>query len=193
MTNQTAADKHALRGRIRAARAVMPPAGREGAATAIARRGSDLLARTGARTIACYLSAPTEPPTHALIAAARAAGIRVLLPISGSNGILDWSDDDAAEVTIRLGVPETAGRPLGPDAIREAELLFIPAAAVDPRGMRMGWGRGYYDRALARVDSRRPVYAVLYDAEVVDRVPHEAHDVPVTGAVTPTHTLSFDR
>src|SRR5699024_9230074 len=146
------------------------------------RRGSSLLTRTRARTIACYLSAPTEPPTHALITAARAAGIRVLLPISGRDGVLDWSDDDAADVTTRLGVPETAGRPIGPDAIREADLLFIPAAAVDGRGMRLGWGRGYYDRALAWVDSRRPVYAVLYDADVVDRVPHEAHDVPVTGA-----------
>lgn len=184
-------DKRALRRRVRAARGALGHDDRRRADAAIAERGSALF--SGARTIACYVSAPFEPPTRALIAAAREAGIRVLLPISGPGGILDWSDDASGERITSFGVPETTGRPLGPEAIAQADLVFAPAAAVDERGSRLGWGAGYYDRALTRLDSRRPVYAVLYDADVVGHVPREAHDVPVTGIVTPTRTLTFDR
>jgi 5-formyltetrahydrofolate cyclo-ligase len=34
-----------------------------------------------------------------------------------------------------------------------------------------------------------PVYAVIYDSELVDEVPADVHDQPVTGVVTPTKTV----
>jgi len=34
-----------------------------------------------------------------------------------------------------------------------------------------------------------PVYAVIYDSEVLDFLPREVHDQPVSGVVTPTQTL----
>ncbi len=189
----TSARKDAMRKRIRASRRAMGDDERREADAGIAREGAALLARAGARTIACYLSGPVEPPTRALLAYASGAGIRVLLPIIRPHGVLDWAEHTGGERVAALGVPETTGAPLGPGAVAEADLLFVPAAAVDAEGMRLGWGGGFYDRALAALGSRRSVYAVLYDADVVDRVPHEAHDVPVTGVVTPTRTLSFDR
>ncbi|WP_221585841.1 5-formyltetrahydrofolate cyclo-ligase [Microbacterium sp. G2-8] len=193
MTESIGEAKRALRARIRSSRDVRPAAKRIEAEDGIRTQGSALVARTRARTVACFLSAPAEPPTRALLADMADQGIRVLLPISGANGRLDWALDTGEERASHLGVPEPAGEPLGAPALEEADLILAPAAAVDTSGQRLGWGRGYYDRALSALRTRPPVYAVIYDLEVVDRVPHEAHDVPMTGAVTPTRTLSFDR
>ena len=185
--------KNALRDRIRAARAVRGAAERQEADHAIAERGMALLDGSGARTLACYLSSPTEPPTRALIAAATARGIRVILPVARPGGVLEWAEPSGAERVTGLGVPETTGAWLGPSALDQADIILAPACAVDAEGFRLGWGGGYYDRALAGPGDGIPAYAVLYDSDVVARVPHEAHDVAVSGVLTPTRTLTFDR
>jgi 5-formyltetrahydrofolate cyclo-ligase len=57
--------------------------------------------------------------------------------------------------------------------------------------MRMGWGRGYFDRALASLEQPPAVFAVVYDEEFVDSVPCEGHDRPVDGVITPSGTRTF--
>lgn len=187
-------DKTALRARIRAARRAMDPAARRDADAAIGRRLMALVAATGARAVAAYLSSPAEPGTRTFLSAAIAAGVDVLVPISCDDGSLDWvrAADAGPERMTALGVPEPDGARLGSAAIEGVDLVVAPAAAVDATGMRLGWGRGYYDRALSRVAPGVGVHAVLYDSEVVAHVPREPHDMPVSGAVTPTRTLSFD-
>lgn len=186
-------EKNELRQRIRSSRAARGPRERAAADAAIAARGIALAERAGARSLACYLSGSTEPPTRALIDAAVSHGIRVLLPVIRPGRVLEWAEHDGSERQARLGVPETAATPLGEGALAEADLILAPACAVDERGFRLGWGGGFYDRALAGPGSGIPAYAVLYDFDVVARVPHEAHDVAVTGVITPTRTLTFDR
>jgi len=65
------------------------------------------------------------------------------------------------------------------------------AAAVDRTGMRMGWGRGYFDKTLGSMENCPPVYAVIFDDELVDVVPRERHDMPVDGVVTPGGIVTF--
>jgi len=62
--------------------------------------------------------------------------------------------------------------------------VLVPGLAVDRSGMRLGRGGGSYDRALARVPVGTPVLVLLYDGEVLDRVPADDHDRRVTAAVT---------
>lgn len=50
--------------------------------------------------------------------------------------------------------------------------------------MRLGKGRGYYDRALAGLEV--PVAAVVFHNEVVDQVPHDHLDAPVDAVITPS-------
>jgi 5-formyltetrahydrofolate cyclo-ligase len=68
-------------------------------------------------------------------------------------------------------VHEPTGAPLGVDALAQADLILAPACAVDERGFRLGWGGGFYDRALSGPGTGIPAYAVLYDSDVVARVP----------------------
>lgn len=55
--------------------------------------------------------------------------------------------------------------------------------------MRLGWGRGYFDKTIGSMEGCPPVYAVIYDSELIDEVPREIHDQPVSGVVTPTRTV----
>ena len=153
-----------------------------------------LVQRLGARTVSCYLSTMDEPDTRPFLNRARDAGLRVLFPISRADGLLDWTTaTDEEEETIGLfGMPEPVGELLGPIAINDADLIIVPAAAIDARGMRLGWGRGYYDKTLGSMERCPPVYAVLFDSELLDAVPAERHDQCVDGAVTPVRTVEFD-
>ena len=116
----------------------------------------------------------------------------MLLPISREDGLLDWTVGDGETETEGLfGLPEAVGEVLGPIAINDVDLILIPAAAVGADGLRMGWGRGYFDKTLGSMEKCPPVYAVLFDGELVDEVPRERHDQPVDGAVTPTRIVQF--
>ena len=187
------AEKDAFRDRIRTNRHQRPAAERASADLAIAERGLTIAQQLDARTVACYLSSPAEPPTRALLDALDRAGIRILLPVVRPGRVLEWAQHDGSSRQTRLGVPETMAPPLGVDALARADLIFAPACAVDTDGYRLGWGGGFYDAALSGPGAGIPTYAVLYDFDVVTRVPREAHDVAIHGVITPTKTLTFHR
>ena len=130
---------------------------------------------------------PDLPETLAL------AGAQVLLPVSPAVGALGWAAyaGPADLRPGRFGIPVPSAAPEGPDRIAEADLVFVPSVAVDRTGTRLGRGGGYYDRtlALARPDTR--LLAVLDPEDVLDHVPSEPHDRPVTGVVTPDGVLDF--
>ena len=187
------AAKRELRSRIRSQRAARTAEQRDALTSGITAELSVLVATRGANRIACYLATETEPETRPFIDWALDAGVTVLLPISREDGLLDWAEADAAldPVTGKHGLPEPAGERLGIEALGSVDLAIIPASAVDRRGTRMGWGLGYYDKSLAAVEVTPPVFALVYDEEVVDALPREAHDKPVAGVITPTATILF--
>ena len=116
----------------------------------------------------------------------------MLVPISRNDGLLDWAVADGSDETEgKFGMPEPVGELLGPIAINEVDLIVVPAASVDRTGMRMGWGRGYFDRTLGSMERCPPVYAVIFDHELVDQVPSEVHDKRVDGVVTPGAVITF--
>jgi 5-formyltetrahydrofolate cyclo-ligase len=174
------------RDELLALRRAQTPAQRSEAADAIAQHVLAMPLVTRARRVACYLSMPSEPGTVPLIAALHDRGVEVIVPITVADHSLDWVAHDPAAplVTTALGIPEPDGPRLGADALAACSLVIVPALAVDHAGHRLGRGAGYYDRALARVAS--PLCALVFTHELLPEVPHEAHDVPVQMAVTPS-------
>ena len=195
MSNDVEHAKRALRAELRECRQLLSDAQRETAAAAIGARLDALVDSIGARSISCFLSTTTEPGTRDFVARAVRRGIRVLLPITRADGLLDWAvATDDGEIAEGLhGLPEPTGEVLSPMAVNDVDLMIIPAAAVDRTGMRMGWGRGYFDKTIGSMQKCPPVYAVIYDSEVLDSLPREVHDQPVTGVVTPTQTLNLSQ
>jgi 5-formyltetrahydrofolate cyclo-ligase len=193
MPDAIADAKRALRAELRERRNLLSAAAREAASAGVHEQLDALLEHLDVRSMSCFLSIQTEPGTREFVAAAVKRGIRVLLPITRADGLLDWSvATDDGDITEGLfGLPEPVGEVLGPIAVNDVDLLVIPAAAVDRSGMRLGWGRGYFDKTLGSMEKCPPVYAVVFDSEILDEVPRDLHDQPVTGIVTPTRTLTL--
>ena len=68
-------------------------------------------------------------------------------------------------------------------------LVIVPALAVDRRGVRLGRGRGFYDRSLDGRNPKTRLIAMVRDVEFVDELPADPHDVPMTHALTPRRGL----
>ncbi|WP_428981421.1 5-formyltetrahydrofolate cyclo-ligase [Nocardia brasiliensis] len=176
--------KHAWRTEILARRSALPPEvhAAEARALAAAIDGLDLDS-----WVCAYVPVRGEPGTLELLDALRTAGARVLLPVTGPPGPLDWAEYAGRESLrrARFGLLEPTGAALTSAAVGWAELILVPALAVDRRGVRLGRGAGYYDRTLsaARPDAR--LVAVVRDDEVVSRLPEEPHDRRMGWALTP--------
>lgn len=184
--------KRALRAELRERRRNLTSSERTTAGVGLTRNLIELTQSTGARSVSCYLAAPDEPDTRPYLHWTAAHGIRALLPISRPDGLLDWAVSDGHEEELGwLGMPEPVGELLAPTAINDVDLILVPAACVDLRGVRLGWGRGYFDKTLGSMEKCPPVYAVVFDSEVIDEAPRERHDQPVDGAVTPSRILKF--
>jgi 5-formyltetrahydrofolate cyclo-ligase len=176
--------KRLLRSRLLAARAARPAADLAAAAVSLAEHGA---AEWGhLPRLAAYAGVGGEPPTRALLDRLLSAGCTVVLPVVTETE-LRWAPYNGWDVLVAgsMGLLQPAGPTSGSDALASAEVLLVPALAVDVHGNRLGRGKGYYDRALAEVAPERAV-AVVYDDEVLDEVPVEAHDRPVGAVLTPS-------
>jgi 5-formyltetrahydrofolate cyclo-ligase len=180
-------DKAALRRRLLAARHRLSPEQRAGAGRAIRDAVLSLPQTQMAGTVAAYYSTAAEPDTHGLIYALWKRGSYVLLPMLRPDGDLDWASYEGPD-SLRpgpRGLTEPAEPPRGPGAIASADLVLVPALAVDHSGLRLGRGGGSYDRALTRVGEQVPTVGLIYDQELLARVPAWAHDQRVRLIVRP--------
>lgn len=192
MKSDTALLKQKLRMNTRAARSALSNEELEVAKRGLTKQLQQLVHDEQATTITCFMPVRGEPDTTEFIAWAQSSGLEVLLPVSQPDGLLDWVLPDGAEfVAGAFGVREPVGTHLGPLGAERADLMLIPAAAVDVTGHRLGWGRGYFDRNLASLTKKPRVFAVVHETEIIDRVPTEPHDQPVDGVVTPERTRTF--
>jgi 5-formyltetrahydrofolate cyclo-ligase len=192
MSGDVRAQKRALRAELRERRRTRTSTERTEDARRLTAQLEELTTSLGATYLAAYLSTPDEPQTREFLAWACGRGIRVILPISRADGLLDWAPYDASEETSDVqGMPAPTSEVLSPMAINDVGLILVPAATVDRSGMRMGWGQGYFDKTLGSMEKCPPVYAVIFDEELVDSVPSEVHDKPVDGVVTPGGVVPF--
>jgi 5-formyltetrahydrofolate cyclo-ligase len=183
--------KAALRASVLANRRALPAPALAEAASRVQDALFALVRGLSATRVCAYVPVGTEPggPTlPAALAAALGAG-SLLLPVLRADLDLDWATYDGTLVPAGRGLREPAGRRLGTAAVASADLVVVPALAVDARGMRLGRGGGSYDRALARVPTGVPTVALLHDGELVPSVPAEPHDRPVAGVIAPTPGL----
>jgi 5-formyltetrahydrofolate cyclo-ligase len=137
-----------------------------------------------AGTVALYAAFRGEVPTAGLIRHALAAGKQVLLPaVTGNHIEFRRIDREDCLVRGKYGIPEPgpACRPFELDAI---DLFVIPGVAFDVQGHRVGYGRGYYDRALHRFESKGKFIGVCYDFQLVEQIVGEPHDVIMDWVIT---------
>ncbi|MDR3464056.1 MAG: 5-formyltetrahydrofolate cyclo-ligase [Beijerinckiaceae bacterium] len=143
----------------------------------LADHGPRLAREHGAKVVAAYWSIGAEILTLPLLEALDAAGFAVALPITGKRGqplvFRQWKRGDRL-VAGKMNIPE----PEATAPVLDPDLLFVPLAAFDRAGQRIGYGAGFYDVTLKSLRARKPIVAVGvgYAAQEIESVPHEAHD-----------------
>ena len=108
--------------------------------------------------VSVYASRPHEPGTLPLIEALHERGVRVLIPLLGDGLQRGWGVyGGAADLVERAPgrPPEPSTEFLPSHTLTEADVVIVPALAVDTTGTRLGQGGGWYDRALADVRDGR--------------------------------------
>ena len=187
------ADKASLRRRLVAARAAMPDSARAQASRLIRDHVLEMPEVSAAGTIAAYYSIGTEPDTHGLIFGLWKRGSYVVLPVLRPDGDLDWASYEGPDSLAPgpRGLLEPTEPARGPATVARADVVLVPALAVDARGYRLGRGGGSYDRALARVSGQVPTIALIYDDELLPAVPTEAHVQRVRLAARPGPGLTW--
>ena len=197
ISSNSQAERRSLRQRIRAERRTLPSAERAAADRAIAARIRNLDVFRRARRIAVFLAFDGEPSLRRVAEEAARAGKRVYAPIITRRAMSFAELDHAADLgTNFFGIlePDRTKR-VDP---RRLDLVLTPLVAFDDRGVRIGVGRGYYDRCFQFLHTRsawhRPkLLGVAYELQHVHTIAPEPWDVPLWGAVTEAQVRRFHR
>jgi 5-formyltetrahydrofolate cyclo-ligase len=82
--------------------------------------------------------------------------------------------------------PFEISQPLDSANIVEPDILLIPLLAFEPRGVRLGYGGGHYDRVLANLRAGKTItaYGVAFSGQELAEIPFEVHDQPLDGIFT---------
>lgn len=120
-----------------------------------------------------YASTDIEVDTRRVIAYCLENGIPVALPVSGDTELSFFYINSAAELKKgRFGIDEPpTDRPAIAD---ENTLCIVPALCADGEGLRLGYGKGYYDRFLSGFAGRSAI--ICYRGFRME-VPAEPHDI----------------
>lgn len=183
--------KQALRTQLRAVRSALPESACHSRSSEIATRVLTLPELVNARTVLAFASIRNEVRTREIMNAAWADGKRVALPrVVGDVLALHIVEADTVMIEGAFSVPEpdAAAPQLEPS---EVDFALVPALAVDPRGFRIGYGGGYYDKLLPLLD-RACSCAVAYDFQLVPEVPELPFDATVDLVVTDVRVIRPD-
>jgi len=178
---------------MRALRKALPPAACALRSAKIVERVAELEPVMRARTVCLFwpIEDRHEVDLRPLDATLRARGARVAYPgIDAETGAMAFRyvSDPQAMQEQGFGFREPSSRE--PEAQPgDVDVVIVPALALDPRGHRVGYGVGYYDRALPRYAPPAFAVAVAFDFQLVAEVPDSAADVRVNWIVTDARSL----
>lgn len=166
----------------------------------VLKRSNDIIATLtslpsflNARVVACYLSFGSEVYTHGLVRA-YCATKDMLIPVvdrEHKNLLLSHIQDWKELSTGTYGILEPREEFLRIRNVDEVDMVIVPGIAFDREGNRIGYGGGYYDALLARVDALK--IALAYDFQVLERIPAEPHDVRMDMILTEREVIHTRR
>jgi 5-formyltetrahydrofolate cyclo-ligase len=189
------AARKALRAGLNARRRQVPAAERARASELVARNADRALHLRPHDRIAAYVALPWELDAAPLIALARSRGCSIYLPCIDRNRAshkMRFVELRGPWRHNRLGIAE----PTGTTTIgaRWLDFVFLPLVGFDRRGLRLGSGGGFYDRAFAYRHCRRSwhgplLVGVAYAFQELASITPAPHDVPLDMVVTETEII----
>lgn len=175
--------KQELRARLRALRDAIAPADRASMAQQLAVLGAASLRERAANAIvAAYWPIRSEADPRQLARSLAQLGAQLALPVVHGDDMTfrAWSGGEGDLVPAGFG----ALGPLSDATVVAPTIVLAPLLGFDASGQRLGWGKGYYDRYLARCTVRPFVVGVAFSCQEIAAIPSEAHDHRLDAIVT---------
>lgn len=140
--------------------------------------------------VAGYAALGCEVDVRAYLEAALEEGVAIYLPRVSGPGVMEFCavDDLDALSPGAFGIDEPSGEAVDTGLI---EVFLVPGLAFDRRGRRLGFGKGFYDRALPK-KGKAVAVGVGYGWQLVDDVPAAAHDRSMDAVVTDEGWIEID-
>lgn len=126
-----------------------------------------------ASAVLTYVSTEIEVDTHRILQYCFDNGIRIAVPVSGDTELEFYSISDFDDLAIgRYNIlePVHRGKPFYGD---DRALCIVPALCADGNGLRLGYGKGYYDRFLSSFHGKS---IIICYSDFKQEVPAEPHD-----------------
>lgn len=133
-----------------------------------------------------------EINTYLLLEKAMDFGAKIVLSRSnfesGTMRHFLYEESDGLELN-SFGIPEPKkGKPISPDKI---DLVIVPLLAIDEKGHRVGYGRGFYDRFLAKCNPNCQFVGLSLFNEFVEISNLDRTDVSLNSFVSPAGIHRF--
>lgn len=185
--------KNELRRRMKAVRGAIPGERRQERSEAIVARIVETPEWKEAKIVAGFVAIRGEVDPRGLGEDARKHGKTVALPrvdLEAQRIVLHAHTPGAPLIHSGFGVPEPS--PEAPEiAPEDVDFVAVPGLAIDPRGHRIGYGKGFYDRLLPTL-TKAFRCALIYDLQLIPEVPNMPNDVPVHAVATDQQLLRID-
>jgi 5-formyltetrahydrofolate cyclo-ligase len=168
-----------------ALRDAIAPEARIDMALAMADHAGDAVAFDPGTVISGFLPIRSEADLRPLMARFQARGARLCVPAILDKQTIVFRELMRGAPLIATGFG-TSGP--GPDApVLDPDIMLVPLSAFDARGHRIGYGAGYYDRAISllRQKGLKPkLIGIAFDCQEVAHVPDEPHDISLDAILT---------
>jgi 5-formyltetrahydrofolate cyclo-ligase len=182
--------RRSLRAELNARRRTVSAGERAAAARRATLNADRVLHLAAGQRIAAYAALAAELDSAPLIALAQSRGCRIFLPRIDrrrqARG-MRFIELEGPLRENRLGIGEPAGN--AQVGARWLDIVFLPLVGFDRRGLRLGTGGGFYDRAFAFRHLRRAWHKPLlvgfgYAFQQLEQLAAAPHDVAMDAVVT---------
>lgn len=177
--------KAQMRAERLALRDAIPPEVRIEKSLAMAEHAGEAVAFDPGTIVSGFMPIRSEADIRPLMGRFQARGARLCVP-----AILDKQTIVFRELVRGAPLIATGFGTSGPPAdaaVLDPEIMLVPLSAFDDRGHRIGYGAGYYDRAIDRLRQKGmhpKLIGIAFDCQEVAHVPDEPHDISLDAILT---------
>jgi 5-formyltetrahydrofolate cyclo-ligase len=193
MTETPKTIKKHLRAEALSRRDALDPFWRIEASLEMAETARDNVAIQPGQIVSGFWPMRSEVDVRPMMFALREHGARLCLPAILDSTTIVFRELVRGGAMVDMGFG-TSGP--GEDAeVLDPDIMLVPLAAFDARGHRIGYGAGYYDRAIERLqkNGHAPrLIGIAFNCQEVPRVPDEPHDVVIAEILTESGLRRFD-
>lgn len=173
-------EKKTLRKRVKSAVSALPTAEAARQSAIVREQLLRLIEQRQAGVVALFSPLADEVQIGSLAAE---LSCRVVMPRVSDDLVnmefFDFSPEQMSEGAFGISEPQSEDC-CSPE---EIDLMVVPALAYTRDGVRLGRGRGFYDRYLAREGFRAYTVGVCYSCQIFDSLPSQMHDKRVNEVV----------